>query len=209
MSKKLRGSIFVLVVLHLVGLIGILSPFRDWFIALTPVNLLITFGLLLWNHEGLSEKTIWVLLVAFFGGIGIEILGVSTGVIFGEYTYGTVLGPKIAGAPIMIGVNWAILLFASAGVAKFFFKTKIQRWIFGSSLMVLLDIFIEPIAISLHWWQWSAGIPGLLNYVAWFAVSVVMHGLYFALIEEQKNLLAARIFTIQFTFFLLLNLALS
>ena len=208
MSKAVRGSLFVLIVLHIVGLIGIVSPFRDWVVALTPVNLLITAGLLFWNHESFSEKTIWVLLIAFFGGIGIEILGVATGTIFGEYAYGEVLGPKIAGAPFMIGVNWAILLFASAGLAKRFFKTRWKQLLFGASLMVLIDIFIEPIAITLDWWNWSAGVPGLLNYIAWFAVSLVMHAFYVSLIKDEKNPLAAPVYIIQFTFFLFLNLAL-
>lgn len=208
MSKKLGGSIFVLVVLHGVGLMGIASPFRDWFVALTPVNLIITAGLLFWNHEAISEKTVWIILISFFGGIGIEILGVATGTIFGEYAYGQVLGPKIAGAPIMIGVNWAILLFASAGVAKAFFSNPWKQLVFGASLMVLIDIFIEPIAITLDWWSWSAGVPGLLNYIAWFLVSLIMHGFYVFLLREEKNPVAAPVYIVQFTFFLLLNLAL-
>ena len=38
-----------------------------------------------------------------------EILVVSYGIIFGNYKYGEILGYKVLGVPLIIGINWCIL----------------------------------------------------------------------------------------------------
>lgn len=207
MTRQAKNSIIVLAVLHAVGIVGILSPLRPWFVVLTPLNLLITAALLIRNHSEVNLRTVWVMLMAYFVGLGIEIAGVSTGVIFGEYKYGIVLGPKIAGAPMVIGVNWLILLFASGELARWMFQWYGWRILAGALSMVLLDILIEPVAITLEWWSWTRGIPPLLNYVGWFLVSLLMHAIYAAAIKDQHNRIGAVAYGILFAFFLLLNFA--
>ena len=39
--------------------------------------------------------------------------------------------------------------------------------------MLLLDIFIEPVAIGLGFWEWQAAEVPLENYMAWFVLSFV------------------------------------
>ncbi|MCE2497233.1 MAG: carotenoid biosynthesis protein [Flavobacteriales bacterium] len=207
MTRQARISIIVLAVLHAVGIIGILTPFRPYFVALTPLNLLITAYLLIRNQSEISLRTVWIMLMAYFLGLGVEIAGVSTGVIFGEYKYGIVLGPKIAGAPMMIGINYLILLFASGELARWMFNWFGWRIIAGAFSMVLLDILIEPVAISLEWWSWTCGIPPLTNYVGWFVVSLLMHALYAVSLNDQNNRIGAAVYGILFAFFLLLNFA--
>ena len=208
MTVKAKRSIIVLISLHVVGILGMLSPLKHWFVALTPVNLLITSGLVLWNHREFRLSTAWMLLLAYFVGLGIEIIGVATGVIFGEYKYGIVLGPKLAGAPMVIGVNWVILLFVSGELARWMFRWVGWRMIAGAFSMVLLDILIEPVALSLEWWAWTRGVPPLMNYVGWFLVSLSLHAVYAWTLRDQRNDIGSAVFAILFGFFVLLNIAL-
>ena len=39
-----------------------------------------------------------------------EAIGVNTGLLFGTYEYGANLGFKIFGVPLIIGVNWTVLI---------------------------------------------------------------------------------------------------
>ena len=48
-----------------------------------------------------------------------------------------------------------------------------MKWIYqvvlGASLMVLLDVIIEPFAVHYGLWIWKGRVlPSLANYVAWF-----------------------------------------
>src|SRR4051812_12976794 len=47
------------------------------------------------------------LVAVAVGAYGIEVLGVHSGVPFGDYRYGTALGPALWGVPIVIGLAWA------------------------------------------------------------------------------------------------------
>ncbi len=42
-----------------------------------------------------------------------EIIGVNSALLFGDYSYGSVLGLKIGGVPVLIGVTWAFVTVAA------------------------------------------------------------------------------------------------
>ena len=90
-----RLAVLVLAVLYAVGIVGILLPIHEDFILLTPFNLLVSLALVLWMHPRWDGHTLAFLFIAYFVGFGAELFGVQTGILFGEYTYGEVLGPRI------------------------------------------------------------------------------------------------------------------
>ncbi|MDC3241268.1 carotenoid biosynthesis protein [Flavobacteriaceae bacterium] len=104
---------------HVSGLIGIIYSNASWFIKGTPVNLLLSFSLLLLNTEW-SKKMLFLVVLCFATGMLAEILGVQYGFIFGEYSYGKALGIKFMNVPLMIGINWCILIFITGFIAQFF-----------------------------------------------------------------------------------------
>ncbi|MES2515602.1 MAG: carotenoid biosynthesis protein, partial [Bacteroidota bacterium] len=93
----------------------------------------------------MSNQTKWQFYVALLSagvlGFFIEVLGVKTEIIFGSYYYGKALGLKFFAVPILIGVNWAVLLYSTAQLSKF--KNDMANALFGAALMVGLDFFIE------------------------------------------------------------------
>ena len=48
-----------------------------------------------------------------FLGFGVEVIGVETGLLFGDYEYGSGLGPKVLKVPMLMGVLWWILLLGT------------------------------------------------------------------------------------------------
>ena len=41
----------------------------------------------------------------------VELVGTKTGMLFGDYSYGKVLGPALQGVPLIIGINWFIMMY--------------------------------------------------------------------------------------------------
>ncbi len=116
------------------------------------------------------------------GSFGIEWLGVRTGQIFGEYTYGQTLRPSIDGVPICIGCAWFVMLISSVAVAqtiarKFVAKSTIKLALCVALLMVCFDLFMEPAAGTLDYWVWVDKRIPLQNYLAWFGLSFIFAGI--------------------------------
>lgn len=204
-DKLNKHAIWIAILLHIVGIIGILSPYKTLTLSLTPINLSISCALVILSYPN-SKKLLIFCIVCYLFGLLIEMLGVNTGMIFGTYTYGKVLGPKVLNTPLLIGINWLVLILSIGALVQ---KSKYSLWkkiILSSILMVTLDILIEPIAVTLNFWYWDLGYIPFMNYVAWFLVSMLLFILYFKFELRANRGLSLYFYTIQLLFFGLLNI---
>ena len=205
-------TIFTLLI-YSVGIIGVsLEITRDFFNALSPLNLLLT-GLILLLFVVDFKKSFVGLVIIFLIGMVIEIVGVQTGLVFGPYYYGKTLGIKILEVPIIIGLNWILLTtLSNALAAKFSSKTFIQI-VLGACIMVMTDFFIEPVAIALDYWHWGDQNSNLnhiptTNYVAWFIISIVTCSIANKFVLTKNKTLGINILFILIIFFVVLNFTL-
>lgn len=76
------------------------------------------------NQIKINKKELLCIVLIFWTGIFVEFLGVNYGLLFGEYSYGSNLGPKVFGVPFLIGMNWVILTTISGSISNFIFKEK-------------------------------------------------------------------------------------
>ena len=123
-------SIALIWLFHVSGILGIIYVNSNWFISFTPLNLTLNFILLLINCKG-NKRVTTIILLGFFIGMITEILGVQYGWIFGDYQYGSQLGTKLMGVPLLIGVNWAILTVITGAIAQQFYLNKFMRVLIG------------------------------------------------------------------------------
>ena len=114
--------IIIIWIFHLTGIFGILYGNSEWFINLTPLNLSVSFFLLVFVNKN-HFKTITFILICFFVGMISEILGVNYGLIFGDYEYGNALGYRLFGVPLLIGANWAILTLSCSALSATLFNS--------------------------------------------------------------------------------------
>ena len=197
-----RGAIVVLLILYAVGMVSVLVG-RTEVLALTPLNLLISTALALSFHRGSRLRLVLFVAVCYVVGFGVELAGINTGRVFGEYTYGSVLGYKWYGTPWMIGVNWAMLSYI-CGVAAGWLLPGKSVWLrsaIGAAIMVGLDLFMEPVAMTYDFWDWALGYVPLQNYIAWFGIAYVLQLLYHRYLTPQRNLVAVVLLALQFIFF--------
>jgi len=172
-------SIVILVVFHLIGAIGLgIDELKPLFLSLTPFNLLLSFVLLLWSVNNFSLSFLKVIIFIYILAFFVEVVGVKTSILFGSYQYGHALGFKVLDTPLIIGINWLILLSATYSVSSYFIKHSLLKILLSSILMVLLDVLIEPVAISLNFWTWSDGLIPLKNYLMWMLLSLFMNWIY-------------------------------
>ena len=196
-------SIATIWLFHVSGILGMLYGNSDWFISATPLNLLISFVLLLLNSKG-HKWFFPMAFIAFLVGMISEILGVQFGWIFGNYQYGEQLGYKVLGVPLMIGVNWAMLTIITGAIAHQFYENTFMRIIIGVGLMLLLDLLIEPVAPRLDFWVFEGGEAPLQNYVGWGAVALCLQfGYHFLKIKVESGF-PNHLYLLQIIFFTVL-----
>ncbi|MDJ1481375.1 carotenoid biosynthesis protein [Cytophagaceae bacterium YF14B1] len=193
--------------MHLAGIIGLnWQLVQPLFTILVPFNLLATTLLLLLFQPVFSTSFYIFCLICFITGYLVELAGIKTGIIFGNYEYGSTLGWKIAGVPVIIGCNWLTLIYCTGVIAHTYLRTSWLRPIFASLLMVLIDYFIEPVAMYLDFWSWQDNIVPFHNYLGWFITSFFLQLVFSALVPVRQNSMALPVYLIQFAFFLSCNL---
>jgi len=190
---------------YIIGVAGILLPFTSsFFVALTPLALIMSFVLLMFQHKTFDVKTITVFSLIFIGGLAFEITGVATGDIFGNYSYGNALGPKIAGTPYLMGINWILMIYLSASVIENVKIHQILKILLSSVIMVCYDLILEQVAPGMDMWKWENNQIPFQNYVAWFSIALLFHSLVKLFKINTYNELSVTILISQFLFFTLL-----
>ena len=188
---------------YLVGLIGhSYSPTFSMMLKLTPWVIFI-FGAWVFAAAVFSSDKkliLWAVItysITFF----LEVLGVATGAVFGEYHYGPTLGLMVFRVPVVIGFNWTIIILALSETIR-----RLKGNIYLSSLLaasgaVVFDILLEPVAMALDYWQWKEGTVPLQNYGAWFLIAFAFSFLYRKMKIKTNTLLPIGYIGIQWLFF--------
>ena len=126
------------------------------------------------THEDKTFLSFWRLL---FKPVSAEVIGVNTRMLFGDYRYGDVLGYKAWGVPLLIGVNWFLIVYCCGISIHTLLRRLLNRLhenggkpvpalkalsviVDGASLAVF-DWLMEPFAVKLGYWTWAGDIPSL------------------------------------------------
>lgn len=195
----------LLIIFYTVGLVGLNTESREYFLSLSFFNLALSFVILLLARVQHSFGFYLFVLVAFFIGMSAEWVGVHTGFLFGDYIYGESLGQKWFGVPIIIGINWVMLTMISASIVQLLKIHWLLKALGGTLLMLVLDILIEPVAIVSDYWYWTGEIP-LSNFIGWIIIALILQTLYFGGKLAEPNKVGISLYIIQVLFFLTLNI---
>ena len=204
---KERTGIFLLLILYGVGIVSLMvNDLRSVVLPLSPYTLLLSF-LILMNSYRWKSPVVWVAVLVFLLGFTAEWVGVQKGWLFGVYHYGSNLGPKLAGVPLIIGINWAMLTLVTGAAAASMLKNRWAIILVAALLMTGLDYVMEPVAVENGYWYWKVGKIPLYNYVCWFLVALLAQGINVGISKAKPNntswtllLLLVLFFVIQFFF---------
>ena len=211
---KLPVSVFIVWLFIISALIGIGLGHTEWFIKKTPLNLMIGAVLLFINFPIDNAKKIGLWVFAFLTGMIVEILGVKTSMLFGEYYYGENMGAKFMDVPYLIGIYWAVLSFICAAIGHKLTQqyvlhpektnstsTKIIAAAVGAAFMVFLDVFMEQMAHPLDFWHFTGGLAPFQNYVTWYIVAFMLQLLLLRNVKITDYWFSINLYLSQLVFF--------
>lgn len=169
-----RSVAFVLAVLFAMGAIGHAIPAAlPWMLWLTPGFSLLT-GVLVATPSVVAGGWRFVawMAAAYAFAFLIEVAGVASGAIFGDYSFGPTLGWSWRGVPWLAGFNWVMVLNgavciaargvpAGAGIAR-----KPLIMLLAGLIVAGFDFLMEPVAVRLDYWHWTDGVISPQSYVA-------------------------------------------
>jgi putative membrane protein len=202
-KMRLAKPVRLIILFHLIGLIGLLIPVsRPLFLQLVPFHLLFMLTIIGYTHKPFDKGLVLVFAVTYIAGFIAEWVGVHKSWLFGHYSYGQTLGVKLFSIPLIMGINWFLLIYAT-GISLQYIRLKNQllRILTGALILVLLDILIEPVAIRFDYWHWDANIIPIKNYVCWFLLSAVMLFVFEKFNFNKQSLVGPVLLLSQFIFF--------
>ncbi len=142
-----------------------------------PISEKITF-----EQSATARFHYWNVIVAVVC-FSLEYIGAKTGLIFGKYQYLDVWIPALNGVPVAISCAWLVTLYGSFAIVQRFTTPQHSIWLRSllvAMCMAIFDVFMEPVAVKLHYWTWfeSTGnsffVAPVQNYAAWFGISFVL-----------------------------------
>ena len=160
------------------GILAHLWPAVRPFTAYTTDLLLLVIGggLLYFVYARHRQPRYWYWVAgAYLFTFLMEALGVATGAVFGEYAYGATMRVQLLGVPLVIAINWVVLVLAGNTLSRKLFRQPVAAAAGAGIFIAVYDYFIEPLAIKLDYWQWATGtdIP-LQNYLAWAVIAFLL-----------------------------------
>ncbi|MEO6549354.1 MAG: carotenoid biosynthesis protein [Ferruginibacter sp.] len=208
---------------HAIGLGGLLLLNAPLITRSTPLILLVSSILLIWTQPNKNFAFfLFTALIIIIGYLS-EVAGVNTHLLFGDYVYGNVLGPQWLNVPLVIGINWFIIIYCS-GISTHTLLLKLITRVAtdskepavllkamsvivdGATLAVMFDWLMEPVAVKLGFWTWGGdGSIPLYNYICWMVVSMLLLTIFQFCRFDKENKFAVNLLLIQAMFFLLLR----
>jgi len=203
-------GIIIISAFYFFGIIGIISPYQDWFIEKTAFNLMLSFLIVVLYQQSHDLRLISAIIFCYVIGFFAEFLGVNYGLIFGSYNYPDTLGPQLKGVPLIIGINWFIITFCVGAVIFRLSKMPlVVKVLLATVLTVLIDVLIEPVAMKIDFWNWSNNEVPFQNYLGWAVISLLIFSFYALIKIPFKNIVAVVLLIWQILFFGVLNLFLD
>ncbi len=172
-NNGLYFDLIFISVIHLAGIIGIYFLESNFFLRTSFVSILIPLFLFSYRAK-LNKKDLLLFATVFVVGYCAEFLGVNYQILFGDYSYGRSLGIKVFEVSIIIGFNWLLLALISQTIIKRIFTNSWLIIFFSSLFMVLIDVYIEPVAPLLDFWEFKENTVPFSNYRDWFFVALII-----------------------------------
>lgn len=173
----------LMAIFYLVGIIlHIIPSTLPLMLIFTPYTLLATAVVGFFSERKNKSLIIWA-LTTFLSTLTLEILGVQTGLVFGSYGYGKTLGFSLLGVPLLIGINWTVIILGAITIIEKRISHPIAVALITASFTVFFDWIMEPVAIAFDYWSWAGQAIPLQNYIAWFVIAFL-----FALLHQNMKI---------------------
>jgi len=135
--------------------------------------------------EGLRRTLLFFVLTAVISYV-LEEVGVRSGLIYGPYHYGAMLGPKLGSVPVLIPLAWFMMIYPSWIVARALLRDVDTSSLAGLAAQAMIaawvmsawDTVMDPGMAAAGNWVWEHGggyfgVP-LRNYFGWLLTTFLV-----------------------------------
>ncbi len=196
-AALLSVLIWALLLLYFLVAAGLLSGVlpRGWRAAGLPVLTLIAWGTAILH--AVASLGGWAAAL-FFGisfavSLGMETLGVRTGLVYGAYHYTPKLGFRVFGlVPVLIPLAWFVMVYPGWAMARRIVPKrgalrKAAVGAVGAFAVTAWDLALDPFMVKRGYWVWENGggffgVP-LHNFAGWWLTVFLVLALFEALGE--------------------------
>lgn len=196
----------VIALFYIVGAFQLGRPeMRATYAGMTPLVLLFSMLFLtIYDRSTDRPKLLLFALIVALASFGVEVWGVATGYVFGGYAYGSELGTKVAETPLLIGLNWILLVYMSGAMVNALPRNPLYAIVLPSAFMIGYDIVMEQVAPRMDMWSWEGDIIPLQNYIVWGVLALLFHALRYVMKIPIRNRMAGFLFVVQVLFFVII-----
>lgn len=192
---------------YAVGLLLFMIPYtRMLFFSITAITLLLVISCIVYHFKRWNKSTVFVFAFIALSSFFLEVVGVNSGSLFGHYQYDISLGWKLWNTPLIIGLNWVFLVYASQSIVSEWTHKAYLKIIGGASLMIAYDLIMELAAPHMQMWHFESFYPPLENFATWFVAGLFFHSLLVVFKISVANNAARALFWIQMLFFALISI---
>lgn len=148
-------------------------------------------------RSGWTRATL-LLVAGTLISLGAELLGTSTGLPFGPYSYTSLLGWRVAGlVPFPIPLSWFYMLYASLAMLGRLLPPRDDRWsklrwaALAGLVLTAWDVAMDPaMSFATPHWIWHTrgffyGMP-LLNWFGWWLTGSVVARAMLAIVPPSE-----------------------
>jgi len=186
------GLLILYILMTIVAVILGVSGFHisSW---LTPLNTLagFAFSILHAGQRNGWKATLILLGCMFFISLGMESIGVATGLVYGPYYYTNQLGVKFLGlVPLLIPIAWFMMMYPSMVIAERLIMPdgragilrRLGMAVIAGMVMTAWDVGMDPMMVAAGHWVWEVdgaffGIP-IHNFIGWWLTTFVSVAVY-------------------------------
>jgi putative membrane protein len=137
-------------------------------------------------QEGLARTAAFFAISAAISYL-LEEIGVRTGLIYGAYHYGDLLGPKLGHVPVIIPLAWFMMIYPAWTVSHALLSGVDTHALFGRTAQAIVaagvitgwDMVMDPGMTAAGNWVWEHGGPyfgvPLHNYAGWLLTTFLIY----------------------------------
>ncbi|WP_410651472.1 carotenoid biosynthesis protein [Amycolatopsis sp. cmx-4-54] len=147
-----------------------------------------------WTRAG-ARAAATLVMVAGGGGLLAEVVGLHTGLPFGQYQYTELLGWRIAGVPVLIPLAWLMMAWPAFLVGRTLARKPVFVVALAAAALAVWDVFLDPQMVDEGYWTWASprpslpgvdGIP-LTNFAGWLLVAIIVQAALYRLVPLAEE----------------------
>lgn len=137
------------------------------------------------------KKGLIVLFVMSLFAVALETLAIKTGIPYGRFVYGERIGYKLYETlPWTLPFAYVPLVIGTVTIAQKISTSKFSVIGISTVLLVLIDLVVDPGAVSMKFWYYHGGgffyhVP-LSNFVGWIISGALGSFLFYSLIGKKE-----------------------